>query len=157
VYGCAVLASYDAGWASTYSDAILSLVRDYANPAIGGLASSDPSFTRLRHFSVFDSHSWASGLFVFADGRNQESSSESINAYYALSLLGLALKRPDMQQLGRALQTMETLGTNTYWHSTSKSSVYPDLFADNKCVGMVWSVGTQQQCAAAVHGAVPRC
>ncbi len=139
VYGCAVVAKFDPQWGQMYRDAILALARDYANPAMDSGAKSDRSFARLRHFDVYDSHSWASGLFVFADGRNQESSSESINAYYALSLLGVSLKEPAMESLGRALMTLEVLGTNTYWHSTKAKSVYPEIYAQNKCVGMVWS------------------
>lgn len=66
LYGCAIVAKFDAAWAATFRDPILALVRDYANPS-----TDDPYFTQLRQFDIFDSHSWAAGLFVFADGRNQ--------------------------------------------------------------------------------------
>ena len=48
--------------------------------------------------------------------RNQESSSESINAYYALQLLGIAMNDDNMRDVGRVLLALETLGANTYWY-----------------------------------------
>lgn len=35
-------------------------------------------------------HSWAAGLQLSADGKNQESSSEAVNGYRAVALLGTA-------------------------------------------------------------------
>ena len=133
VYGCAVVGHFDAGWLSSYREEVVALVRDYANPS-----ADDRAFTRFRHFDIFDSHSWAAGLFVFADGRNQESSSEAINSYYAMSLLGRVLQDKNMQDLGAMLMVLETQGAKWYWHSTTKQSVYPPVYAANKCVGMVW-------------------
>jgi endo-1,3(4)-beta-glucanase len=144
-YACAVVAHFDPSWGrGSHRDALLALVRDYANPSLeegspGAGQDVDGSFARLRHFDPFDSHSWASGLFVFSDGRNQESSSEAINAYYSLGLLGHALNQPSMRSIGRALMTLEAQGAHFYWHSTDSHSVYPSIFADNKCAGMVWS------------------
>jgi endo-1,3(4)-beta-glucanase len=117
-----------------YKSAILALVRDYANPSI-----LDPKFPVLRHVDAYDGHSWASGLVEFGDGRNQESSSESINAYYALALLGQATDNQQLQDLGQILTSVETYSVNKYWHMTSASSVYPSVYAANKCVGMVWN------------------
>ena len=134
LYGLAVVAKYDRAWVSGYREAVLALARDFANPS-----KDDVWFTQMRQMDVFDSHSWAAGLFVFADGRNQESSSEAINAYYALSLLGVALDHAPLRQWGRMLATLETQGAKWYWHSTAEQSVYPSVYAANKCVGMVWS------------------
>ena len=30
----------------------------------------------------YDGHAWASGIFAFADGKNQESTSESVNGWW---------------------------------------------------------------------------
>jgi hypothetical protein len=134
VYGCAVIAHFDPAWAASYRENILALVRDYANPS-----AQDSYFPVLRQFDIFDGHSWAAGLFVFADGRNQESSSESINGYYGMMLLGSAIGNPHMADVGRMLATLEIAGTRAYWHSREGNTVYPDVFAKNKCIGMKWS------------------
>lgn len=134
LYGCAVISHFDSSWSSVYSENILALARDYANPS-----EADKFFPVMRHFDVYDGHSWAAGLFVFADGRNQESSSEAINAYYALMLLGSSLGNSNMEAFGRMLMTMEIQGARTYWHSQKDKTVYPEVFAKNKCIGMKWS------------------
>ena len=56
--------------------------------------------------------SWASGIALaggapYRNGRNQESSSEAINAYYGVALLGLALGDREVEACGRALLSME--------------------------------------------------
>jgi endo-1,3(4)-beta-glucanase len=33
----------------------------------------------------------------------------------------------------------EIRSTQTYWHMPSKSTVYPEVFAQNKMVGIIWS------------------
>jgi endo-1,3(4)-beta-glucanase len=96
------------GFLSTYREAILALVRDYANPS-----TSDSFFIPMRHQDAWDGHSWASGLFEFGDGRNQESSSESVNAYYAVTLLGEAMHDDKVRALGRAMLASETVRTRS--------------------------------------------
>ena len=98
VYAASVIAKSDSNWVNTYGDAVLSLIRDYSNPASG---NGDPNFTFMRNKDWFVGHSWAAGIFPFADGRNQESSSESVNAWYAVSLYGLATGNERIKDLGR--------------------------------------------------------
>lgn len=81
VYSAAVIAKFDPSWVQTYGEAILTLIRDYSNPA---LANADPNFTFMRNKDWFVGHSWAAGIFAFADGRNQESTSESVNGLYKI-------------------------------------------------------------------------
>ena len=51
-----------------------------------GAAGGGIFFPPARHKSWFDGHSFASGLFPFADGKSQESSSEAANCYYGAYL-----------------------------------------------------------------------
>jgi len=44
---------------------------------------SSEDFPYLRHFDSYEGKSYASGLYYFADGNNQESSSEALNYYYS--------------------------------------------------------------------------
>ena len=44
----------------------------------------------LRNFELYKLHYWAAGLTVFEHGRNQESTSEAVAAYYYAALVGLA-------------------------------------------------------------------
>lgn len=70
VYAFAALAQYDPNYWTTYRSAMDSIMRDICS------YSADPNFPSLRHKDFFDGHSWASGLFVQENAKNQESSSE---------------------------------------------------------------------------------
>ncbi len=134
VYAAAVIAKEDAQFLAKYKNQILMYVRDYANPS-----QSDPFFVFSRSKDWFTWHSWAGGLFVFGDNRNQESTSESINSYYAISLLGNVLNNKYIGDFGRMLNTMEIVSTKKYWQMPSYNTVYPEPFRSNLMVGMVWS------------------
>ncbi|KAJ1983865.1 hypothetical protein H4R34_001007 [Dimargaris verticillata] len=134
VYAAAVVGKYDHSWLVGHRTPLLALVRDYANPS-----HVDGNFPFLRHMDLFDGHSWASGIVPFGDGRNQESTSEAVNGYYALYLLGLALQDTAVARVGNALATMEVLSARTYWHMSDKHSVYSLEFSKNKVVGIMWT------------------
>lgn len=159
VYASAVLIKDDPAFGEKHREAILALVRDFANPeqllegharkdenldaALGDTTPyegpTDQYFPTLRHMDLFDGHSWSNGLFASPNGRNQESSTEAINAYYAISLLGRAMKDDKLTYLGEVLTAIEISGAHRYWHMTSAKSAYGPPFSAAKCVGMVWS------------------
>lgn len=84
IYAAATLGRYDAGFVDEYGGMVDALVRDIAADA------NDSYFPKLRVFDAYVGHSWASGFAPFADGNNQESSSEAVNAWYATYLWGKA-------------------------------------------------------------------
>jgi len=134
VMAAAVIGRKNPDFLVKYKEQILTYVRDYANPS-----SQDTYFTPLRNKDWWGWHSWASGLFEFADGRNQESTSEALMAYYAIMLLGDAMGNNQMFDFGRLLLAMETRAAKKYWHMPSKSDVYPEIFKANRMVGIVWA------------------
>ena len=134
VYAIAAIGKQDKEFLDNYSEEINSYVRDYANPS-----HKDPYFTFTRCKDWFTWHSWAAGLYEFADNRNQESSSEAINAYYAISLLGKALGSKEIDDFGRFLTATEIVSTKAYWQMPSYNSVYPEQFRKNLMVGILWS------------------
>ena len=71
------------------------------------------NYIRLRCFDLYKLHSWVGGLTEFGDGRNQQSTSEAVNAYYAATLMGLAYGHMHLLAIGSTLTTLEILsGTN---------------------------------------------
>jgi len=110
------------------------LIRDIANPY-----GKDNFFPVTRHKDWYEGHSWAQGLDKVPDSKNQESTSESVNAYYAIMLFGIAANNKEIENLGRLLLAMEITSTKTYWHIPSTSTIYPQLFSKNKMVGVLWS------------------
>jgi len=138
-YSAAVIAKNNSQWFLDHKDAVMALVRDFANPS-----SQDPYFPVTRHKDWFDGHSWASGLVQFGDGKNQESTSEAVNAYYAVYLLGLATGDQTMADWGRVLLATEIRSAQKYWHIMNGSDIYESPFADNKIVGMIWQLKADQ-------------
>jgi endo-1,3(4)-beta-glucanase len=134
VYACATLGKEDPEWLNSRREAILALVRDFANPS-----STDPFFVVSRHKDWYDGHSWASGLFGFGDSNNQESSSESVNAYYGVYLLGESLNHPQLKRWGKLLLASEIRSVQKYYQIPQSSEIYDPAFAVNKVVGVLWA------------------
>jgi endo-1,3(4)-beta-glucanase len=131
IYAGAVVLKYDPTW--QWAPYLMDLARDIANPS-----TQDIYYPITRHKDWFVGHSWAQGLDATYDGKNQESTSEAVNAYYALYLYGLVLNNDLVKNVGRVLLATEIRSTQKYWH-TLPISIYPAVFAANAIVGIVWS------------------
>jgi endo-1,3(4)-beta-glucanase len=138
LYAAAALGKGDPAWLASRREAITALARDIANPS-----GADTAFTRFRNKDWFTGHSWAAGLFEFGDSRNQESTSEAVNAWYGLYLFGLAAGDANLANVGRVLLATEIRSVQKYWHIRSNSPIYDEPFASNKTVGILWSTKAQ--------------
>ncbi len=134
LYAAACMAKDNPTWVAQWGDEVMHLVRNLANPA-----ASDPHYTFMRNKDWFVGHSWASGLFEFGDGRNQESTSEAVNAWYSVYLYGLATGNDRLRDLGRLMLATEIRSTQQYWQVDSNDGIYDEPFASNKVVGVLWS------------------
>ena len=151
LYGAAVAAKLDPEWGRSMFDRLMLYVRDIANPN-----DQDPYFPLFRQKDWWLGSSWASGLYSMntVHGRNQESSSEAIAAYEAVTLFGAAMeeafaesdnaeKQLDAQQVriaGRLLMAMEVSAAQRYWHvwnSTTHNNTYPAAYTQ-PVVGMLY-------------------
>lgn len=84
IYAAATVSHFDNDWGRKHFEQVLYLVRDIANPS-----EDDVYFPKCRQKDWYQGNSWASGVVrPFPNGRNQESSSEAIAAYEAVSLFG---------------------------------------------------------------------
>jgi endoglucanase Acf2 len=89
---------------------------------IADIASSDRSSTRypfLRVYSPYEGHSWADGEARFADGNDQESTSEALNAWYALHMWGGVVHDTELQRRAAWLFSQELSGTYAYWYGVN--------------------------------------
>ena len=154
IYAGAVLAKLAPAFFAPYQSFFDTLARDICNPLL-----HDKMFPFARHKDMFDGHSWASGLFQQGNAKNQESSSEAVNAYYAVTLYTEVTKQQTWNDFATILLTMEIQGVQTYWHvaatdatagagagagagvgaDASKSSIYDRVFGQS--LGMVGNVG----------------
>lgn len=113
----AELASRDPSWARAHLKTVDWIVRDMASPN-----RSDAEFPYLRCFDAYAGHSWASGFAPYQEGNNLESSSEAMNAWSALILLGVAYDNPKWRKLGIYLYTTELSALEEYWFDVAQRS-----------------------------------
>ncbi len=108
----AEIALRDPAWAAKekWGGMVDLLVADIATAERGRA-----DFPFLRNFDPYEGHSWASGIGLGADGNNQESSSEAINAWAALVLWGEVTGNRSLRDLGLYLYTTEVAAIDHYW------------------------------------------
>jgi endoglucanase Acf2 len=109
LYAAAVLAKYDDSFKNRYQNQLDLLAAD--------IASFQPSsqFPETRNYDPYAGHSWAAGLSPFADGNNQESSSEAMHAWNGVALWGHAIGNTDLQQTGEWMLANETNAAAAAW------------------------------------------
>ncbi|MST00524.1 MAG: glycoside hydrolase family 81 [Pedosphaera sp.] len=125
------IARRDPAWAAKWSEMLRLLARDVASPD-----RADTLFPFLRCFDPYAGHSWASGHAKFADGNNNESSSEAVNAWFGLLLLGEATGDKPLRDLGAWLFATEIAAIEDYWFDVRDELHHPDYPAS--VVTMVW-------------------
>ncbi|WP_017597879.1 glycosyl hydrolase, partial [Nocardiopsis lucentensis] len=136
VSAAAVVARYDADWAAedAWGGMIRLLVRD--------VAETDPDsdmFPRLRSFSPYAGHGWASGHAGFASGNNQESSSEGMHFAAATALFGSLTGDDELRDLGVYLHTTQASTIARYWQNHGGETFPGDY--PNDIAAMVWGDG----------------
>lgn len=131
VHAAAALALEDPEWARLWGGMVELLARDFASGD-----RNDPLFPFLRCFDPYAGHSWASGAARFADGNNQESSSEAVNAWAGLLLWGEATGNARLRDLGAWLYTTEIAAIEDYWFDV-RNDLRPAAYTPSVAT-MVW-------------------
>lgn len=120
-------------WYEDNKDWVESLIRDFANNS-----SSDSFFPTFRSFDWFNGHSWAKGLFESGDGKDEESSSEDVNASFALKLWGDATNNTNLSQIGSLQLSILKTSLNHYFLYSSENTTEPNNFIPNKVSGILF-------------------
>jgi len=127
----AEVARFDPAWAKKWEGMVLLIIRDIASPS-----RTDKQFPYIRCFDKYAGHSWASGDANFGDGNNQESSSESLNAWYGMMLWGEATGNKKVRDTGIALFNTERTAIEEYWFDVAETNFPKDF--PQVALGMVW-------------------
>ncbi len=130
IRAAAEVARVDQAWAKKWAPMVELMIREIAS------SNATKDFPELRCFDLYAGHSWASGHARFGDGNNQESSSESMNAWYGIMLWGEATGNESIRNLGVFLFNTERTAIEEYWFDVSNTN-FPQKFP-NVAVGMVW-------------------
>jgi hypothetical protein len=121
IYAAAVIARYDQAWLATNSEKVNTLVRDIANASL-----QDKSYPVMRMYDWYLMRN-AADSGPDANGPNTESSSEAINADYAITLWGVVTKSPALQAVGAIMTAGEIRSAQAWYQITESNSVFPGL------------------------------
>ena len=108
ISAASALAALDPDRIDSLSPVISALAADIA-------AGDGDSLPHLRHFDPYRGHSWASGLAPFADGNNQESTSEAVMAWNALALWAQATGDESLAEQATWMLSSEAYAARTLW------------------------------------------
>lgn len=108
-YAGALLALVDDDFRENYGQMLRLVAKDYAN-----WERTDPSFPFFRTFDPWAGHSFAGGMGD-GNGNGQESTSEAMQSWGGLYLLGVALGDEEMRDAGLFGWVSEARGTAEYW------------------------------------------
>ncbi len=129
LYAAAVVSKNDAALATKIAPVVDLLAADIASP------QATASFPQYRNFDPYSGHSWASGTSPFADGNNQESSSEAVNAWNGLALWEQVRGNRAGYDQARWMMSVEAYGARTYFTNTDLGA-FPAFTA--KIVSLNW-------------------
>ncbi|MCU1581202.1 MAG: 1,3-beta-glucanase [Microbacteriaceae bacterium] len=115
---------YAASVAARYDPALTKRIAPVIDLLVADLATSQSSryFPERRVFDAYAGHSWASGYSPFADGNNQESSSEAISAWNGLALWASVTKNSALHSEAVWMLSSETASANAYWTNFDQSA-----------------------------------
>lgn len=127
IYAAAALSRYDQAFYQSAAPIVNVLVADIAAP------TTTANFPKLRVYDAYAGHSWASGSGDFADGNNQESSSEAINAWAAVYHWGKVSGNAGLAAQGQWLYQTESSVALRQWLTKPAAPAYSQTF-----VSLVW-------------------
>jgi endo-1,3(4)-beta-glucanase len=136
LYAAGLLAADDPALAESWAPVMNLLAADVATYSPG---SDDDStyFPSQRVFDGYAGHSWASGTSPFADGNNQESSSEAVNAWNGLALWAAASTQPALATEAAWLLSSEAASASAYWTNFDASDPVYDGF-EHEMISLNW-------------------
>ena len=133
----ALLCLVDEDFKARFGGMLKLIAKDYAN-----WDRTDRRFPFFRTFDPWAGHSFAGGIGDGA-GNGQESSSEAMQGWGGLYLLGLALGDDDMRDAGIFGYVSEARGTAEYWFDRDRKNIdytkYKKPYNSNlTCHGVGW-------------------
>ncbi len=132
-HAVALLAMDDPSFLRDYGDMTRLVAKQYAN-----WDRRDTQFPFFRTMDLWAGHSWAGGMGS-PGGNNQESSSEAMQSWIGLVLLGSMLGDEEMTAAGAFGYAMESRATMEYWFN-EHGDILPREY-NHPIVGILWSGG----------------
>lgn len=118
----ALLALVDDDFRDNYGDMLKLVAKDYAN-----WDRKDTRYPLFRTFDPWAGHSFAGGMGD-GNGNGQESSSEAMQSWGGIYLLGVALGDDEMRDAGIFGWLSEARGTAEYWFDRHRDNIDYEKF-----------------------------
>ncbi|MBH0098936.1 1,3-beta-glucanase [Salinibacterium sp. NSLL150] len=131
LYTAGVLAAADPALVEKWAPVMNLLAADIA------AQGENSYFPERRVFDAYAGHSWASGTSPFADGNNQESSSEAVSAWNGLALWAAASDQAALATEARWMLSAEAHSANAYWTNFDRTEAVYDGF-DHTVAALNW-------------------
>jgi hypothetical protein len=131
LYAAALVAADDPALRDDLAPLMTVLAADLAS----GTASE--LFPLRRTFDPYSGHSWASGTAPFADGNNQESSSEAVAAWNGLGLWAGVAGDTGLEKQATWMLSSEAAAARTSWVGFDPAAPPYDDYGHD-VVGIVW-------------------
>ncbi|TDH70496.1 hypothetical protein CCR75_009068 [Bremia lactucae] len=109
------------------------LIRDVANPS-----DADLNFPKFRSLDWYRGHSYSHGITALGDGKDEESTSEDINFYYGMTLLGKVTGDVRLETVGKLMVKLNARAIQTYFLIEDGNRAHPDRYRDNKVMGILF-------------------
>lgn len=132
ILAAAIIGDLDPDWLACNKDWVNMLVRDAGNPS-----GVDPHFPFSRMFDWYHGHSWAKGLFVSFDGKDEESTSEDAMFAYAIKMWGRTTGDASMEARGNLMLGIMRHTLHDYFLMEKTNKNQPQNFIANRVTGIV--------------------
>ncbi|CCE87199.1 Piso0_005742 [Millerozyma farinosa CBS 7064] len=137
IHAAAIVSKVDkdlgGSWLDSVKPWVSDLIRDVANPS-----TDDKYFPVSRSFDFFNGHSWAKGLYLSADGKDEESSSEDYNFAYAMKCWGNVVEDSSMEHRADLMIAIMKRAMNSYFLYSDDNKVEPSKIIPNKVSGILF-------------------
>ncbi|MFV0469871.1 MAG: discoidin domain-containing protein [Dysgonomonas sp.] len=117
-----ILALFDDDFKNKYGEMATQLAKDYAN-----WDRNDEQYPFFRTLDPWAGHSYAGGLAGWG-GNGQESSSEAMQGWGGVYMLGVATGNKAMRDAGIFGWTLEARGTAEYWFDRDRENIDYTLY-----------------------------
>ncbi|ETK90110.1 hypothetical protein L915_06051 [Phytophthora nicotianae] len=133
IHTAAIINRLDPSWSDLpkLNTLVNLLVRDVAN-----FDPDDKFFARFRSFDWYRGHSYSHGVTPFADGKDQESTSEDVNFAFGMYMYGKATNNAAMEAVGKLMTRVNAHAIKTYFLIEDANQIHPANFRPNKVTGI---------------------
>jgi endoglucanase Acf2 len=108
-----------------------SMVRDISNPS-----TKDKYFPQFRAFDWYDLHSWSHGVTPSADGKDEESTSEDMNAYFGIQMWAKLNNAHNLRHTAEMQLALLAHSARNLFLISDDNKVHPKDYFRNRVTGI---------------------